>query len=245
MNLQIHNKETFVRYFLSPVSKLNENVVVKVKPDKITTITSSPDSSVFLNCTYSNCNATGADEEVLNIPDVTKLSNAINCINAKDLQFEYDDKTLKYISSDINFKVHLLEDGIINTPAVNINKLKNIEFDCSFEINYDNLQTLIKGSTFATDTNKLYFELKDGKVTGVLRDSDNEYINTFSSIISDTCEGCIIENPVPITFEVIRMILGVRFSTCRVHLSTKLNVFLFDISTDEYNINYIVSGLRR
>ena len=93
MNLQIHNKETFVRYFLSPVSKLNENVVVKVKPDKITTITSSPDSSVFLNCTYSNCNATGADEEVLNIPDVTKLSNAINCINAKDLQFEYDDKT--------------------------------------------------------------------------------------------------------------------------------------------------------
>ena len=151
----------------------------------------------------------------------------------------------KYISSDINFKVHLLEDGIINTPAVNIEKLKSIEFDCSFSINYDNLQTLIKGSTFATDTNKLYFELKDGKVTGVLRDSDNEYINTFSSIISDTCEGCVIENPVPITFEVIRMILGVRFDTCHVHLSTKLNVFLFDISTDEYNINYIVSGLRR
>lgn len=244
MNLQIHNKELFVRYFLSPISKLNENVVLKIKPSGISTITCSSDSSVFLNCMYNDCEIEG-NERTLNIPDVTKLSNAINCINSPDLQFEYDEKTLKYKSSDINFKVHLLEDGIINTPAVNINKLKNIEFDCSFDINYENLQTLIKGSTFATDTNKLYFELHDNKVTGVLRDSDNEYINTFSSMISDTYDGVMIEKPIPITFEVIRMILGVRFNTCKVHLSTKLNVFLFDISTNEYNINYIVSGLRR
>ena len=245
MNLQIHNKENFVRYFLAPISKINENVVIKVQPDKISTITCSPDSSVFLNCIYNDCTASVSDDEVLNVPDITKLSNAINTIAAKDLEFEYSDKKLKYISSDIKFQVHLLEDGIINTPAVNIDKLKNIEFDCGFDIPYSNLQTLIKGSTFATDTNKLYFESRDGKIDGVLRDVDNEYINTFSSIVSESFTGNNIETPVPVTFEVIRMILGLRFTTCEVHLSTKLNVFLFDISTDDYNINYIVSGLRR
>jgi len=200
---------------------------------------------VFLNCIYTACDIEPGVYSDINLPDVSKMLNAINSLSVHDLELLHEDNKLKYKSDDISFKVHLLEDGIITPPAVNIDKLKNIEFDTSFDIPYDRLQTLIKGSTFATDTNKVYFQTDNNRVLAELRDSDNEYINCFSSIVSESHRGNPITTAVPVTFEALRMILGIKFEVCSVHLSNKLNVFLFDISGEGYKINYIVSGLRR
>jgi hypothetical protein len=87
--------------------------------------------------------------------------------------------------------------------------------------------------------------MKDGKILADLRDADNEYINSFSTIVSDNIKGNHITKPTPLTFETIRMILGTRFESCKVHFSNAVGVFLFDISNKSYNINYIVSALRR
>ena len=78
----------------------------------------------ILNCVYTQSNNID-DSVTLNIPDISKLINAINCINTDELQLEYESNSIKYSSPDISFKLHLLEDGIISTPAVNIVKLKN------------------------------------------------------------------------------------------------------------------------
>lgn len=244
MKVQIANRVDFLRYFLSPISKIAENATIKIKSNKLSSIVCSSDSSIFLNCICSGVSV-DADDTILNIPDIGKLLNAVNSLSNDSIDFTIEDKKIKYISDTISFKVHLLEDGIINTPAVNIDKLKNIDFDCSFTISYDDLQTLVKGSTFATDTNKVYLEMDGENIRADLRDADNEYINNFSTIISKDITGTHLKQPTPLTFEAIRMILGIRFDKCTVHFSNKIGVFLFDISNNVYKINYIVSALRR
>ena len=182
MKIQIPNRVDFLRYFLSPVSKITENATLKIKSGRLSSIVCSSDSSVFLNCVCNDITFTDSHDTTLNIPDVGKLLNAINSLSDDELVFTIEDKKIKYISDTISFKVHLLEDGIISTPAVNIDKLKNIDFDCSFTITYDDLQTLVKGSTFATDTNKVYLEMDGSSIRADLRDADNEYINNFSTM---------------------------------------------------------------
>lgn len=245
MKVQIPNRVDFLRYFLSPVSKITENATLKLKSNKLSSIVCSSDSSIFLNCVCNDVSLSAEDETSLNIPDIGKLLNAVNSIPTDAIEFTVEDKKIKYISDTISFKVHLLEDGIISTPAVNIDKLKNIDFDCSFTISYDDLQTLVKGSTFATDTNKVYLEMDGDSIRADLRDADNEYINNFSTIISSKVTGTALKQPTPLTFEAIRMILGIKFDQCTVHFSNKVGVFLFDISNKSHKINYIVSALRR
>ena len=245
MKINISNKTNFIRNFLSPIGKVCENAILNIKNDSITSLTCTPDSTLFLNCKlFQKNNIT--DNQSLNIPDVNKLVNALSCTNQEGVSFELDNNCMRYMSDNVKFKLHLLEDGIINSPAINVEKLKNIEFNTTFKLTYDALQTLIKGSSFASEVNKIYFNTTaDGKVRGELTDCESQNVNSFSVDISNKFTGDAIPNPKPLTFEVIRFILTSRFDECVVHHSNDLNVFLFDISTPEYVINYIASGLRR
>lgn len=245
MKININNKTDFIRNFLSPIGKVCENAVLNVKPDAISSLTCTPDSTLFLNCRLLQKNNV-TDSQSLNIPDVNKLVNALSCTSQEILSFELNENCIQYTSDNVKFKLHLLEDGIINSPAINIEKLKNIEFNTTFKLTYNALQTLIKGSSFASEVNKIYFNTTaDGKVRGELTDCESQNVNSFSVDIAEQFAGDPIPNPKPLTFEVIRFILTSRFDVCTVHHSSDLNVFLFDISNDNYTINYIASGLRR
>lgn len=245
MKININNKTNFIRNFLSPIGKVSENAVVNVKGDAITALTCTPDSTLFLNCRLSQKNDLD-DAKALNIPDVNKLVNALSCTSQEIVSFELNQNCIQYTSDNVKFKLHLLEDGIINSPAINIDKLKNIEFNTTFKLTYNALQTLIKGSSFASEVNKIYFNTtSSGKVRGELTDCESQNVNSFSVDISDSFKGDPIPSPKPLTFEVIRFILTTRFDECTVHHSSDLNVFLFDISDDGYTINYIASGLRK
>jgi len=245
MKIDINNKSEFIRSFLSPIGKVCENAVVNVRKDSISSLTCTSDSTLFLNCKIKQSNNISTDQS-LNIPDVNKLINALSCTTQDDIQFDLSNNCMQYLSDNVKFKLHLLEDGIISIPAVNINKLKDIKFDTTFNICYNSLQMLVRGSTFASEVNKIYFNTtSDGKVRGELTDSETQNVNTFGMDLSDSFTGSPMPNPKPLTFEVIRFILSSKFDQCIIHHSSDLNVFLFDISTEDCVINYIASGLRR
>ena len=140
MIVNIANKQRFVKNFLSPINKINENAVVKINNNSISSLTCTGDAALFLNCIYNQENSTLSDAVSLNIPNISKLINAINCINDDGMDLVYENNSIRYKSDDVNFKLHLLEDGIISAPAVNIDKLKNIDFDTSFDtVSYTHL----------------------------------------------------------------------------------------------------------
>jgi hypothetical protein len=62
-------------------------------------------------------------EKNLNIPDIKKLVRVVECIDADELQFDINSNNLQYISDSFKFKYHLLEDGLMKLPSINIKKI--------------------------------------------------------------------------------------------------------------------------
>ncbi|MAF35901.1 hypothetical protein CL622_02165 [archaeon] len=241
MVLKIQNRADFLGRFLSPINKLSESVVLKVSDKKYTAITSSSDGTLIVYCTYKQNNELD-DNISLNIPDISKLIKVLSCISTDSIELNFNNNNIEYKSPNVSFKYHLLEDGIIEVPAVNITKIKNIDFNFRFTVTTNTINQLIKGSTFTTDTNKIYFNTKDGKVYGSLTDNQRHNVDSYSQEVSDSFAGEPLASDLALSFENIRMISGIRFDKLNVLVNPELNVFLFDIDLDDIKINIISSG---
>ena len=145
-NLKVSNRGEFVNNFLVPISKLTENTVIKVRPDELNAVSSSSDGTLIVNCAIGQNNQ--VDETLfLNVPDINKLIKVMSCIADDDVELKFNNNNLEYRSNSVGFKYHLLEDGIIDPPSVDINKIKQIDFTFKFSIAPAVVNQLIKAST--------------------------------------------------------------------------------------------------
>ena len=241
MFLSIDNRKEFINKFLHPLGKLSESLVIKVSKDRIYSIGSSSDGTLILYSSFDQKNDT-SDTLHLNIPDVNRLTKVLGCITDDSVQVDISGNNISYKSDNIGFKYHLLEDGIITTPAVSIEKIKKLKFDLSFDIDYINIIALLKGSTFATETDKLYFYTKEGSVYGQLTDMDRHNVDVYTQKITDKFTGTSIPTAIPLNFETVRIICGLRFDKLRVSVNTDMKVFIFDIEQENTNLSFISSA---
>jgi hypothetical protein len=244
MKININNKQQFINKFLVPLNKLNENLILKITGNKITCTASTNDGVLILHCAYTidseveeNCN--------LNIPNISKLIKVLSCITSDDIQIVYDRNCLQYTSSDIKFKYHLLEDGILVAPAISLDKIKKLDFNTHAKIDYDSISNLLRGSTFTTDTNKIYFSTKDGALYGELTDKQKHNVDSYTQFIASEYKGDDLAVPLPLDFEVVRLISTIRFDTINMHIAQANNVFMFDIDSENSKLNYIASGFTK
>jgi hypothetical protein len=242
MIVKIQNKNDFVTKFLAPISKINENAVIKIHNDKITSLITTNDETLILYVIYNEQNDF-SEAHNLNIPDVNRLIKVLNCIETDDLDIDLESNKLRYSSDTINFKYHLLEDGIITTPSISFDKIKKLNFTTSFNISSNDIINVIKGSTFTTDTDKIYLYTNDGKVYCELTDKQKHNIDSFTRVLSDGYKGDSLMEPIPLNFEIMRLISGLRFENCEVNLDPEKRVLLFTISSDKYTLNFVTVGL--
>ena len=242
MIVKIQNKNDFVTKFLAPISKINENAVIKIHNDKITSLITTNDETLILYVIYNEQNDF-SEAHNLNIPDVNRLIKVLNCIESDNLDIDLDSNKLRYSSDTINFKYHLLEDGIITTPSISFDKIKKLNFTTSFNISSNDIINVIKGSTFTTDTDKIYLYTNDDKVYCELTDRQKHNIDSFTRVLSDSYKGDSLMEPIPLNFEIMRLISGLRFENCEVNLDPEKRVLLFTISSDKYTLNFVTVGL--
>lgn len=240
--LRLKNKSDYINNFLAPIGKLTENTVVKIKPEVISAVSASSDGTLIVNCTYKQLNEIDSDSISLNIPDINKLIKVLGCIGHEEIDLAFNNNNIEYRSGDVGFKYHLLEDGIIDPPSVDINKIKSIDFSFKFTIQHEDINRLVKGSTFTTDTNKIYFQTKDGKVYGTLTDNQRHNVDSYTQLLSESFIGDPLAIDLALNFETMRIISSIRFDKLNVMVNPELNVFLFDISIGDTNINIISSG---
>lgn len=241
MQINLANKTSFVNNFLGPISKLTENTVVKVRDSNISSISSSSDGTLIVSCTIEQSNEVN-ETLFLNIPDINKLVKVLSCITEDDVNLQFNNNNIEYKSSNIGFKYHLLEDGIIDPPAVDLNKIKKIDFPFRFVTEQGIINQLIKGSTFTTETNKIYFSTDGGKVYGSLTDKQRHNTDSYTQMLSDEYRGDELVNDLALSFETIRIISSIRFNQLTVTVNPELNVFLFKIDTDDTTIIVVSSG---
>jgi hypothetical protein len=242
MILDIHNVTSFVSDFLTPISKVNDCCILKVDDSGYKSIVTSIDNSLVLYATYDQPNTDISEKLSLNISDISKLIKILNCLDHDNIKLEFSGNNIKYASVDINFTFHLLADNILQEPGIDITKVHSLEFDFKFSIESSSILNLIKGSTFATDSNKIYFSTSDGFVYGELTDQQKQNIDTYRQKVSEEYIGTPPVESIPVSFELIRNISSIRAENINVHLCSENKVFLFNANKDSSHVTYIASA---
>lgn len=240
MNIDIPDKKLLISGFLNPISKINDSCVIEVNDSGFNCTTCTSDASVILHTQY-NLNLDLDAPLKLNISDVKKVIKAFECIGNESFTLSVDKNNISYSGQEIKFKYHLLEDGIISVPKINASKIAELQFPISFTVQYKSLIELLRGSTFATESNKLYVYSQNGKIFGDLTDRSRHNVDSLSIPL---CEynGAELQN-ICLNFEIIRIISSVRVKQLECKINPKLGVILFQILDGPVKTRYIASSL--
>jgi hypothetical protein len=242
-NELILDKEIFVTKFLQPISKLADTVAIYPNDNGLYAICSSQDgSSVVL---YAELKIPSILKGIirLNLPDVKKFVRLIECIDEKIIKLTLRDNHLVYDTDNIRFKYFLLEDSFIQRATLNSEKIKSLKYDSSFILSISKFNEVLKGSSIATDSDKLYFFSKDDVVYAELNDHERHNINNITYRISDSFDGEPIKNALPFNLESIRLLAGIKADNFTVRINNTLKVSLFEIEDTDVSIKFIISAL--
>lgn len=240
-NLKIKNKGVFVKNFLLPISKISDSSILELKEETLSCKVCTPDNSVIFFTQYP-IESVIEENTLLNCPDIKKLTRAIDAIGkTEEINFEVENNNLSYKDKSIRFKYHLLEDGIIKQPKLNLQKLDETQFNTSFILKNDQIKELIKGSVFSSDSNKIYISTDSEGVYAELTDKTRNNIDTITLRISDSYDGESVDS-LPFSFEIFRL-MEISNKDILVKINVKLGLVIFEI-LDNYNkMLYVMSSL--
>jgi len=245
MNIKI-DKDILLNKFITPISKgISKCVLYQYFQIAFKSLVTTKEANPVL---YANvktpCDIGNKEEVTLNIPDVNKMTRMLNCINSDTIELEVNSNNIAYKSPNMSFKYHMLEDGVIPKSPVNVDKIEGLEFDSNFVISEDIISDIGRGSSFATDSNKLYFYMKDKKVYAELTNKEIANTDSVSYFITDTYNDSEIKKPMLIDLEIFKMFNGLKAKAV-TKVNTKTRVMMFTFKDTDYTLQYIVAPLKR
>jgi len=240
--LKLKNKKDFVSNFLGPISNLNDMCVIKINNNNITCTIAAADSTVVCKSDLE-CETDIANEVILNIPDIKKLIRVLEIVPSNEIELKLNENNISYSKDGYRFKYHILDDGIIKLPNINVDKINNLEFDTTFKVLERNLTMLFKGSSFTTETSKLYLFEDDKKISGELGDKNRHNTDNFVCVISDTYEGKALTKSLALNFDSFRLL---SFGGCRevnFRVNQEMGVITCEFKKDNTSLIYVISAL--
>lgn len=243
MTIAISNKSEFVNKFLTPLSRINNSCSLLLKDNFITALVATPDASVILNAKITYNNAQVDSENKLNIPDINKLIRVLDCIKEEDIVLKINSNNVSYSGDGVKFKYHLLEDGIITTPAINIEKVKDLKYDTEIVITANSMSELLKSSSFSSETDKLYIRTDGSNVLGELTDKNKSNVDSIELKLASEFNGSEIKNALPLNFEIMRIVSCNKLGDITIKINIDLGVLLFKLNNNNIELLYVASGL--
>lgn len=222
--------------FLDAVSKISDSSIFNVQEDKLTSLVSSIDNTLIL---YSEYAVPSNFEDTLNIPDIKKLYRVLDTLETEDITLKINSNNIEYSGSGVQFQYHLFEDGFLTNPNLNLDKINKFKFDVEFTLDKPLLQRIFKGSTFASETNKIYFYTKNGQLMGELTDRARHNTDNFTLSLG---AANFTLNPVSVNFDNIRLLTTIN-NEFVVKINTEYGVVVFEIEANGIKLKYIISTL--
>ncbi len=241
-NILSVNKDSFVQKFLQPISKLTDNVSISINDDEIFTTCASQDGSIVLLASYkADVGVKGIPR--INLPDVKKFVRLLDCIEENNIVVTIENNHLKYTTPSFKFNYYLLEDSYMQRCPVNPEKIKQLKYDTAFILPITKFNEILKGSSIATDSDKLYFFTKDGNVYCELNDLERQNINNVTYLVTNKFAGENIKNTLPLNLENVRLLAGIKCDEFAIKVNNDLKVTLFEIKEKDITIKFIISAL--
>lgn len=237
--LKLPNRLDWIR-FLESISKINESTILTTHEGDtglISSLVSSADNTLILYGEMSG--VTSNYNGSINIPDIKKLVRVIDSIDTKDLLLSINNNSIEYRGKSLKFKYHLYEDGFLSKPSINVEKIKSFTYDIKFTLKKESINSIIKGSTFATETNKLYLYTQDGRLKGELTDRARHNTDVFAL---DLGEVDFTLSPLPINLDNIKLLSFIG-EDINFGINTEYGVTIIDISNSNIKLKYIITSL--
>tara|TARA_A100000172_G_scaffold69752_2_gene49935 strand:- start:117 stop:854 length:738 start_codon:yes stop_codon:yes gene_type:complete len=241
-SLKIKNKKDFVSNFLGPVSNLNDMCVLTLYKDKIECTIAGADSTIVCKAA-TEIESDITDSRTLNIPDIRKLVRVLEIIPEQDIEIKINENNIAYNKNGYRFKFHLLDDGFVKLPNINVEKVNELEFGTTFKVSESNLTTLFKGSAFTTETSKLYVYSDGGTIAGELGDRSRHNTDNFVCTVSDTFDGKEMSKPLPVNFESFRLISFSQSREIDFRINEELGIITCSLRKGNVALTYVVSAL--
>ena len=234
--LKLKSKGEYLK-FLDAVSKINDTgVILDIEKSKLSTLVSSLDSTLILHGTYKS---SFEFEDSLNVPDVKKLRHVLDTIEGESVCIDVNANNLQYNGNDVRFKYHLYEEGFITKPNINLDKINKFKFDVTFDLNKNTVQRLYKGSTFANETNKIYFYTDGNLLMAELTDRARHNTDNFTLSLGEVNFNL---DAICINLDNMRL-LSLLNDDIKVKINTEYGVVVFDIEDNDIKLRYIISAL--
>jgi hypothetical protein len=237
--LKLQNLPDWTRY-LDSITKINESAILNIvsgEPGSINSLVSSADNTLILYSEINNIESNFTSS--INVPDIKKLVRVIDSINTKSASFKINSNNIEYKGSSVKFKYHLYEDGFLSKPSINIEKIKQFNYNISFTLKKEVIQSIIRGSSFATETNKLYIYTEDGILRGELTDRARHNTDVFSLNLGEVDFQL---SPLPLNFDNIKL-LSLISDDINFGINTEYGVTVIDICNNDIKLKYIVTSL--
>jgi len=238
--LKIKNKKDFVSNFLGPVSNLNDACILSIEGNSMSCTLASADATIVCKSTIEV--DTDLDNVKLNLPDIKKMVRVLDIIPSNEIELQVNENNISYNKNGYKFKYHLLDDGIIKQPNLNVEKIKKLDFNTKFIVKENELNTLFKGSSFATETSKVYIFEEGGKINGELGDRSRHNTDNFICELSNEFEGNI-EKPLPVNFDSFRLVSFSGSREVNFSVNTDMGVITCNFKKGDAQLIYIISAL--
>lgn len=234
--LQINNRVNWLKS-LDALSKVSDSAIISIKDNVLSSLVTSEDNTLIL---YTEFTDLECEHNVnLNVPDLKKLNRVLDTLNTQEIELIINSNNLEYKGHALKFKYHLFEDGFLTKSQIKIDKILAFKHDISFSITKEVLQTLIRYSAYATETNKIYLFTENGSLKAEL--SDRARHNTDS--ISLTLGEVDFElDPLPINFDNIKL-LTTNSNVFTFGINKEYGVTVIDIASDDIKLKYILTSL--
>jgi hypothetical protein len=243
------DRKSFLNGFLSPLNKISDKGVLCIGNGYIECLSSSSfdkkDQTIILYSKYIDDSLTTPEKIELNVPNFNKLINVFSFLNEDEVLLNIQSNNINYKSdkSGIFFKYHLLEDGVLEKPTIKMQNVYNMGFNFEGVIQKSTLSQLLKASSFADKTNKIYMYTKDNCLYGLLNDENLKNIDNIEFKVSDSFIGDDIKVKIPMSLEIYRVISSLNFENVNLKINTEKGIIMFEVKQHNYLLQYIVTSL--
>lgn len=234
------NKYFFTKNLLSPLSMLSDKATLMFSKNGIESVIGNPENNIIL---YLKSEKYITESAEINIGDIKKLVRALNCIDQDEVLLKIHPGYIHYETDHFKFKYHTLQPGVIQKHTIDTEKVKNLKIDTVFDISQENFNKILTGTSFASETSKIYFYTRDNRVHANLTDYTNPYADLIGFNVSDSFSGDSLKKEIPINIESLKLINYPNNCSLTVKVNISLNILIFQITGESHTAQYIVSAL--
>lgn len=232
---QISVNKDFIN-FIKGLAKINDAAIVVANETQLTCLIGSPDNVTIAYGVFPcTCNFSG----FLNISSLSKLIKALDQIPEENYKFIVNNNNLEYKSPSLRFKYHLLDNGIINQPAITIKKVLDYTFNVQFKVTPAKMMGISKFSAFSSDSNKIYLAGDGMKIFADLTDKARDNVDSFAFEFTECATSF---DDVSLNVDFFRSLNYNNNSEIDININTTVGVIAIDIVNPTYKLKYITTS---